>query len=158
MIIRRATAADIDRVVALNRLEERWVGEGSAELFSRHLNAPFFRVAAEQESISAFLFGLGPSAEYDSPNYRWFQLYFGERPFWYVDRVVVDPKMRGQGIAPRLYCLMADESRPLPIAAEVDHRNGTSIRMHERLGFSRVGENSAKGHRNVMYVLTTSRP
>jgi len=93
--------------------------------------------------VAAFLLALDESAEYDSPNYRWFQARYPR--FVYVDRVVVAPAARGQGHAKRLYTDLIGRAASLGhdvIVCEVntDPPNPASDAFHAALGFGRVGE------------------
>jgi predicted GNAT superfamily acetyltransferase len=156
--IRPATERDLARIIQLNEAAAEWVGSKDPEFFQSFLGeAPFFWVAEAQENIQGFILGLHGRHEYASPNYRWFQKFFLNRDFWYVDRVVVDPALRNSGIGLGIYRAASFARNDLPLAAEVDERNAGSIRFHERLGFYKIGKLQVEDHANVMYVLPNPR-
>ena len=91
----------------------------------------------------AFLLALNEHAEYDSPNYAWFQARF-ER-FIYVDRVAVAPWVRGRGLAKRLYIDLIARAADIGhevVTCEINSSppNPASDAFHAALGFAAVGE------------------
>lgn len=90
--------------------------------------------------VAAFLVTLGPGADYESVNYR----FFAERhdDFLYVDRIVVAPHAQGHGLGRRLYDLAVGSTHAPVLCAEVNvrPRNDASLAFHERYGFVAVGE------------------
>ncbi|MBT8099165.1 MAG: GNAT family N-acetyltransferase [Gammaproteobacteria bacterium] len=103
--------------------------------------ASYFRVAMHEGRLGAFLIGLRPGIDYESENYRWFCANYDD--FGYIDRVAVADHARRQGLGTAMY----DDFREfLPQTAGVmtceiyiDPPAITSIRFHERYGFTRVG-------------------
>lgn len=90
----------------------------------------------------AFLLAFDQNAEYDSPNYRWFQARYPR--FVYVDRVVVERAARGLGHARRLYADLIGRAAKVGhdlIVCEVntDPPNPASDAFHAKLGFTEVG-------------------
>ena len=81
-------------------------------------------------------------------NYAWFSAHFDE--FVYLDRVVVDAPHRSGGRGAALYDAVEASMRAAPgprlFTCEVNlrPRNDGSLRFHERLGFTRVGEQESK--------------
>jgi predicted GNAT superfamily acetyltransferase len=100
------------------------------------------RVPSGDERLTGFVIALGPGVEYASPNYQ----YFARRheAFTYVDRIAVDPGLRGSGVGRRLYKATAQHAlavgSPL-VCCEVnlDPPNPDSMAFHERMGFTEVG-------------------
>ena len=146
--IRDARSDDLDAVLSLNEAvvpavnsitldEMRWFAG----------NAAYFRVAADDARIAAFLIGLRPGIDYESPNYRWFCKRYED--FGYIDRVAVDPGVRRSGLASKLY---DDFRESLPgsvkvMTCEVNIRppNESSMRFHERYGFERIATQQTEG-------------
>ncbi len=99
-------------------------------------------VDGPQGRPAGFLLALSHATLRQGPNHGWFQ---DRLPaFAYVDRVVVDPACRGQGVARALYAdLMARaRSAGLPVLAcevNLDPPNPASMAFHERLGFAEAG-------------------
>ena len=91
---------------------------------------------------AGFLLALNQATPRQGPNHGWFQ---DRLPaFAYVDRVVVDPAHRGQGVARALYADLVARARAagLPVLAcevNLDPPNPASMAFHDRLGFSEAG-------------------
>ncbi len=121
-----------------------------------HLIGQAFRAGAIGAG-DAFMIALDQSADYGSPNFKWFRDRYDR--FAYVDRVVVSPAARGGGLARRLYAdlfAVALETGHTRIVCEVnaDPPNPASDAFHRALGFSVVGEASIYGgQRSVRYYL-----
>lgn len=146
--LRDLRPGDIDAVLALNESVVPAVNSLSRaemEWFAAH--AQYFRVAADNGDIGAYLIGLREGSDYASPNYRWFVAHY-ER-FGYVDRVAVAPHARRQGLASALYDDFAARLKPAVavMTCEVNLRpaNPGSLRFHEERGFRRVGTQETEG-------------
>ena len=93
--------------------------------------------------VCGLFVGLVEGLPYASPNYRW----FADRHdrFAYVDRIALQPEVRGLGIADELYerfeTSAAGTGRPV-VCAEVNvvPPNPRSMRFHERRGYRVVDE------------------
>ena len=110
---------------------------------------------------AGFLLGLGPGLGYASENYRWFDAEYDD--FFYIDRVVVAESVRGQGVGSALYgaaALLARGRGSSRLCCEVNLEppNPGSLRFHERLGFTRVGEQSTEGGSKQVVLLVKSVP
>lgn len=119
------------------------------EAFGRHASACDLSVVVDDdEGPAGFLLALGPGASYDSENYRWFSAH---RPAsLYVDRVVVAPRAHGRGLGRGLYEAVVQHARRHGLAevtceVNLDPPNPGSLAFHQRLGFTRVGEQVTKG-------------
>lgn len=99
-------------------------------------------VDGPQGRPAGFLLALSHATPRQGPNHGWFQ---DRLPaFGYVDRVVVDPACRGQGIARALYADLVARARAagLPVLAcevNLDPPNPASMAFHQRLGFAEAG-------------------
>ena len=96
---------------------------------------------------------------YDSENLRWFERYIAETgaDLIYVDRIAIAKTARDHGVGSALYhaAFAAFADRQL-IGCEINIEppNLGSMRFHERLGFSRVGERAYDGGRkSVAYYV-----
>ena len=90
----------------------------------------------------AFVLAVCETAQYESPNFRWFQGRFDR--FVYVDRICVDPGERGKGLARRLYAHVFAHARELGaprVVCEVNAEppNPASDAFHAALGFEEIG-------------------
>jgi uncharacterized protein len=107
----------------------------------------------------ALLIAFDQDADYDSENFLWFKRRLSS--FVYVDRVVVDPATRGQGLARQLYrelFVRAAAAGHTRIVCEVNSNppNPGSDKFHLSLGFAEVGTASiSNGTKQVRYY---SRP
>jgi predicted GNAT superfamily acetyltransferase len=104
----------------------------------------------------AFLLAFDQSADYDSPNFRWFQGQF-ER-FVYIDRVVVRPQSRGRGLARSLYqALFADGAAAgqtrVTCEVNINPPNPTSDAFHAAMGFAPVGSAVLANGKTVRYLV-----
>ncbi len=90
----------------------------------------------------ALLLSFDQDADYDSPNFQWFRERLDR--FVYVDRIVVSPRARGQGLARRLYQALFEAARQAGhqrLVCEVNSQppNPVSDAFHASLGFVLVG-------------------
>jgi predicted GNAT superfamily acetyltransferase len=140
--IRNVHAADLEAVLRLNESEVPHVGSiGLEKLAWFAANAAYFRVAACEDDIGAYLVGMRPGTDYASPNYRWFCKHYAD--FAYVDRVAVAPHARRRGLASRLYedfeATVAGVVGVMTCEVNIRPPNETSMRFHRQLGFRQVG-------------------
>lgn len=149
--VRPAGVNDIDAVVTHNNDAVPAVNELSrAEVawFLEHAQS-FLVIDAPDGTLAGFLIGLaGPGLPYDSLNYAWFSTRYPR--FVYVDRVVVAPGGRGQGVGSTLYDAFARRGRadgfPVMLAeVNIRPRNEASLRFHDRHDFAVVGEQDTEG-------------
>ncbi len=103
-----------------------------------------------------FLITFDASADYDSPNFIWFQKKYPQ--FVYVDRIVVAATARGQGIAQQLYQQLFNTVKRNGIERIVcevnfDPPNPVSDAFHAQLGFSEVGRAELKDHSKTVRYL-----
>lgn len=124
-----------------------------ANQLQRLLRAAFYAYAASNKS--AFMIAFDQEADYHSPNFLWFRDRFAR--FVYVDRVVVDPSARRQGVARELYQDLfahAQNDGHTVICCEVnrDPPNPASDRFHGALGFEAVGEAMIASGKSVRYL------
>jgi len=121
------------------------------------LIAQAFHLGLRRRGADAFLIALDQDALSASPNFQWFKNRY--RRFVYVDRVIVAPPRRGQGLARGLYqelfAVAAQAGHGL-IGCEVnvDPPNPVSDAFHEALGFSEVGRAAIHdGAKFVRYLI-----
>lgn len=149
--VRPATDADLDAIRMLNRSAVPAVSDVDPMALWRLVEQSSPTLVAEDTDgggVVAFMIALGPNADYESPNYR----FFADRypSFRYVDRVVVDPSYARQGIGAHLYDLLeadAAEGGVAVLTAEVNVKppNESSLAFHAARGFMGVGEQDTEG-------------
>jgi len=98
--------------------------------------------------VVGFLFAVEPGKDYDSENYRFFES--RGMPHFYIDRIVLGPGSRGQGLGKKLYGEVFREAQRRGfdrVTCEVNLKpeNPTSLAFHEAMGFVGVGVQDTKG-------------
>jgi uncharacterized protein len=98
--------------------------------------------------VVGFLFAVEPGKDYDSENYRFFES--RGVPHFYIDRIVLAPGSRGQGLGKKLYGEVFREANRRGfdrVTCEVNLKpeNPTSLQFHEAMGFVEVGVQDTKG-------------
>jgi len=143
-MIRDATASDFPAILALNAESVHFLSPlDEARLRRLHAQAAYHRVVEIDGEVAAFLLVLREGADYDSPNYLWFAQRYPQ--FLYVDRIVVDARHQGQGLAARLYDDLLEFAATAGIAQltcefDLDPPNPASAKFHARYGFREVGK------------------
>lgn len=143
-MLRDAARADWASILLLNEEFVHFLSPlDEPRLASLAKVACYFRVAEEGGALGAFLMAFRKGADYDSPNFLWFNARFDD--FVYIDRIVVAPAFRGRHLADALYDDIAGFARQadaVQLTCEVNTTppNPASLRFHERRGFSEVGQ------------------
>jgi predicted GNAT superfamily acetyltransferase len=141
--LRTAVDSDFDVILKLNDSEVQHTSPMDlARLQSLATMSAYFKVAAVQEQVVAFLIALREGAPYENDNYVWFASRFTS--FLYVDRVVVDAKFAGRRIGSMLYDDLFEYARTAGIGRitceyNIDPPNPASRKFHEKLGFKELG-------------------
>lgn len=156
-VIRPITADDLPAIVKINDAAYPAVPITGADEMRRLIDHAAYAVAVDAEGdVVGFLLAMEPGRDYDSENYRW----FAERSesFLYVDRIVLDPSLRGQGVGRRLYEAVFDRARlagfgEVDCEVNVEPPNPGSLAFHARMGFEEVGRQSTKGGQFVVSLL-----
>ena len=149
MNLTNATRAHWAQILLLNEGSVHFLSPWSADrLAFLHDHAAYHKVVLDGERVAAFLMAFAPGAPYDSVNYQWFEARM--TGFLYIDRVVVAPDARGQGLASRLYRDLFDQARARGMGQvvcefDVDPPNPVSEAFHRRFGFSEMGKQPVAG-------------
>jgi len=144
MILRDAVKADGPAILSLNEESVHFLSPMDHAALAKWAEAAcYLRVVESDGQVGAFLLGFRKGADYDSPNFLWFNDRFDD--FVYVDRVVVSPLFRGQGFADKLYDDFEAfaRARAIPrVTCEVNVAppNPVSLKFHARRGFVEVGQ------------------
>lgn len=112
------------------------------------------RLAVCVPGEKAFLIALDQDAQYDSPNYLWWQQ--RRERFLYIDRLVVAANLQGIGLGRMLYQYAIAEAsarnlKRVVCEINVDPPNPASLHFHQKLGFSNVGEQLLSNGKTVGY-------
>ena len=140
--LRALTESDVRPVLDLNEAHVELLAPMD-EVRLRHLHdlAHQFAVVDVAGRFGGFVVTFAPGAGYDSENYRWFEERYGDG-FFYLDRVVVDPSLRRQGVAGRVYDLVEAVAAPyglLALEVNLVPRNDASLAFHAARGYVEVG-------------------
>lgn len=135
--LREADAGLLDKVVARNQQVVDVTSPMDRAALQDLIEVGMLALA--EPETGSFLISLGPDARHDGANYTWLQNRL--RKFAYVDRVVVAPEARGQGLARRFYAALEQSARAqglLMLTCEVNCQpdNPASHAFHRALGFS----------------------
>jgi predicted GNAT superfamily acetyltransferase len=152
--IRDAGRDDLENLLELNQSNLPHVGSISMpDLEHLHSQAVYFRVAEFEQQTAGFLIAFEPEAEYGSLNFLWFKKRYNA--FVYIDRIVVAPEARRQGIAVHLYQDLEHfaAQRTIPVMAceyNMRPKNEVSRQFHRRYGFKEVGiQDTENGKKTV---------
>jgi len=138
-VLRRATAEDFDRIVALN---DAAVQHTSAMDVARLREladlASHVTVVYVDGHVGAFLLAMRENAAYVNDNYAWFAARFSS--FIYVDRIVVATEYAGLGLGRLLYEDLFATARAAGVGTvcceyNIEPPNLPSQRFHDRFGF-----------------------
>lgn len=103
---------------------------------------------------AALLITFDQDADYQSPNFKWFQA--RRNRFVYVDRIVVSDRYRGRGLAALLYRDLfekasAAEHERVVCEVNLDPPNPGSDAFHDKMGFAEVGRAAISAEKSVRY-------
>jgi predicted GNAT superfamily acetyltransferase len=133
------TPRDQPALLALNNLHANELSHLTADRFAYLLSHAFW---SRHIAIQAFILTFDEHAAYDSPNFQWFRARYDH--FIYIDRVVVAPSARNQGLARLLYQSLfaaAQAAAHTIVVCEVnaDPPNPASDAFHAAMAFTEVG-------------------
>lgn len=116
-------------------------------------------VARSEGVVVGFAMVMAPGADYDSPNYRYFEDRFDE--FRYLDRIAVSPHARRHGVGRALYEAVFDHARSTGVSrvtceVNVSPPNPASMAFHLSLGFVELEQQATHGE-TVVQLLVAER-
>jgi predicted GNAT superfamily acetyltransferase len=91
--------------------------------------------------FAGFVITFRPGTAYDSENYRWFHDQYGG-DFYYLDRIVVDKRLRRHGIGTAVYDALETLARPhrrMCLEVNLLPPNPASLSFHNGRGYVEVG-------------------
>ena len=153
-VLSPAAAAHAPAILALNAESVRFLSPLDADrLAALTAQASVLTVALCGTDVVAFLLAFAPGADYDSPNYRWFDTRYDD--FLYVDRVVVSSRVQRAGLGRLLYEDLFRHARRTGRARvtcefDVDPPNPASEAFHRSFGFCEVGRQRVAGGRKLV--------
>jgi predicted GNAT superfamily acetyltransferase len=158
-LIQTVGAPDLARILALNNahaVETSFLDEARLEAM---LDEAF--LATRIGDVDAFLIVFDQHADYDSPNFRWFQAKYPD--FAYVDRIITGPNARGKGYARALYEDLFEKAagrghKRVVCEVNLDPPNPGSDAFHQALGFVEVGQQLLPGSGKIVRYLSKDIP
>jgi uncharacterized protein len=157
MILRPATPEDDDRILAWNEADVHFLAPmDPARLAYLRERASGVEIIDVGGTAAGFVITFVEGSGYDSENYAWFSE--RESRFHYVDRIVIDPLHRGQGLARGVYAALAARFPDRPLLAEVNYAppNPTSLAFHRAFGFEEVGRLGDRAYGVVLLSFPTT--
>ena len=158
---RNIEIADLPRVLEINNANTPGVSELTmAELqtdFRNSLHA--LAIDNEHGEVCAFCITFAPDASDAGINHQWFNERY--ESFVYLDRIAIDSNHQNRGLGELLYQTveqrMLDSAEHSLLCCEVNLEppNPGSLRFHQRIGFTEVGQRGdGKAYRVVLLSRT----
>jgi uncharacterized protein len=154
--LRPYASADLDALVAVNDGAYPAVPITPAAELAELIGMSRLTLVADDGEVAGFVVALAPGLAYPSENYTWWSARSSD--FLYVDRIVLAPRLQGQGVGPLLYAAVEDAARAdgateITCEVNVDPPNPGSLAFHARLGFVEVGRQHTKGDTTEVALL-----
>jgi predicted GNAT superfamily acetyltransferase len=158
-LIQTVGAADFAPILALNNahaVETSFLDEAR---LTAMLDQAF--LATRIGDVDAFLIVFDQHADYDSPNFKWFQAKYPD--FVYVDRIITGPNARGRGYARALYEDLFQKAagrghKRVVCEVNLDPPNPGSDAFHLALGFAEVGRQLLEASGKIVRYLSKNIP
>lgn len=156
LLIRRMQPSDYRWALALNNSEVPHVSAYNEHNFPRFVESAAWAPVAVRNNMPvgfAILFLAGST--YASENYRWVAARYTR--FLYLDRIIVEPAHRGQGIGQALYdnAIEFGRRRAPILTCEVNTKpsNPESMQFHKKIGFRPLGKQKTEGGKKSVVIL-----
>ncbi len=146
--VRNIEIADLTQVLEINNANTPGVSELTFAELESDLNNSLHALAIdnEQGDLCAFCITFDPGAPDAGANHRWFAERY--KSFVYLDRIAIDSNHQNRGLGALLYqaieqhMLKFAEHSLLCCEVNLEPPNPGSLRFHNRLGFTEVGQQS----------------
>ena len=159
LVVRKITDADLADVLSINNTNTPAVGFVDMDQLRFLIQHSQHALVVADDTVKAFCITLGHGTPYQSPNYLWFSGRYSH--FIYLDRIAVASGFQGQGLGAMLYQeveTQLSKSHPgavLCCEVNVEPPNPGSLRFHERIGFTEVGQFAPKPNYVVSLLVKT---
>ena len=146
--VRNIVAADLARVLEINNANTPGVSQLTMAELQKDLRNSLHALAIDDEhgEVCAFCITFAPDAPDAGANHRWFAERY--KSFVYLDRIAIDSNHQNRGLGALLYqsveqCMQNSAKHSL-LCCEVNLEppNLGSLRFHQRIGFTEVGQHS----------------
>jgi predicted GNAT superfamily acetyltransferase len=147
-IVRNIVSTDVTRVLEINNANTPGVSELTMIELATDLKNSLHALVIDNEhgEVCAFCITFDPNAPDAGSNHQWFAERY--KSFVYLDRIAIDSSHQNRGLGALLYqsvelhMLNSAEHSLLCCEVNLDPPNPGSLRFHERIGFTEVGQHS----------------
>jgi uncharacterized protein len=144
--VRNIEIADLARVLEINNANTPGVSELTMAELQTDLKNSLHALAINNEhgQVCAFCITFAQDAPDAGDNHRWFAKRY--ESFVYLDRIAIDSDYRNRGLGVQLYqsveyeMLQSVEHSMLCCEVNLEPPNPGSLRFHQRIGFTEVGQ------------------
>ena len=144
--VRDIEIADLARVLEINNANTPGVSELTITELETDLSNSLHALSIdnEQGEVCAFCITFDPDAPDAGDNHRWFAERY--KSFVYLDRIAIDSNHQNRGLGLVLYqaveqhMLNSGEYSLLCCEVNLEPPNPGSLRFHQRIGFTEVGQ------------------
>jgi len=144
--VRNIEIADLPRVLEINNANTPGVSELTLSELETDIKNCLHALAIDNEhrEVCAFCITFAQDAPDAGDNHRWFAKRY--ESFVYLDRIAIDSDYRNRGLGVQLYqsveyeMLQSVEHSMLCCEVNLEPPNPGSLRFHQRIGFTEVGQ------------------
>ena len=144
--VRDIETADLPRVLEINNANTPGVSELTFTELETDLENSLHALAIdnEQGEVCAFCITFDPSAPDAGDNHRWFAERY--KSFVYLDRIAINSNHQNRGLGALLYqsveqhMIHSSEYSLLCCEVNLEPPNPGSLRFHQHIGFTEVGQ------------------
>jgi predicted GNAT superfamily acetyltransferase len=160
-IVRNIEITDLLQVLEINNANTPGVSELTQSELETDIDNCLHALAIENEQgeVCAFCITFDPNAPDAGTNHQWFAERY--RSFVYLDRIAIDSNHQNRGLGALLYqaveqhMLESAEHSLLCCEVNLEPPNPGSLRFHNRLGFTEVGQQSPQHGYIVSLLMKT---
>ena len=147
-VVRNIETADLSKVLEINNANTPGVSELTfAELeLDLHSSLHALVIDNERGEVCAFCITFAPDALDAGANHQWFAERY--KSFVYLDRIAIDSNHQNRGLGALLYqsverhMLASADHSLLCCEVNLEPPNPGSLRFHQRIGFTEVGQST----------------
>jgi len=160
-IVRNIKISDLPRMLEINNANTPGVSELTMSELETDIENCLHALAIDNElgEVCAFCITFAPDAPHAGVNHQWFAERY--KSFVYLDRIAIDSNHQNRGLGALLYQTveqrMLDSAEHSLLCCEVNLEppNPGSLRFHQRIGFTEVGQRGdGEGYRVVLLART----
>jgi len=147
-VVRNIETVDLPRVLEINNANTPGVSELTLSELETDIKNCLHALAIDNEygEVCAFCITFAPDTPDAGTNHQWFADRY--ESFVYLDRIAIDSNHQNRGLGALLYqsveqhMLNSSEHSLLCCEVNLEPPNPGSLRFHERIGFTEVGQHS----------------